>query len=103
MPADLEAIVAAARGRELRPSKHYEHHRQHLPNRPSFTEILSGLRDGSPELIGDDDGHNDPRGPVCAITYRGPDGQRFIVRLNYGVRPMRVITAFRSESLESDD
>ena len=103
MPADLEAIVAAARRGELRPSEHYEHHRQHLPDRPSFTEILSGLGNGSPELLDDDEGRNDPRGPVCAITYRGPDGQRFVVRLNYGVRPMRVITAFRLERLESDD
>lgn len=101
--ADLDAIVAAARRGELRSTAHYQNHRQHLPDRPSYAEILSGLVNGTPELMDDDEGLNDPRGPVCAITYSGPDGQRFVVRLNYGVRPMRVITAFPLARLESDD
>lgn len=103
MPADLEAIVAAARRGELRLSDHYESERLGLPDRPSYTEILFGLEDGSPEVASDDEGRNDPRGPVCAITYEGPDGQRFVVRLNYEARPTRVITAFRAEGQERDD
>ncbi len=103
MPADLEAIVAAARRGELRLTEHYRNHRLHLPGRPSYTEILSGLQYGSPEVTVDDEGRNDPRGPVCAVTYQGRDGQRFVIRLNYGVRPIRVITAFRAVRQERDD
>ncbi len=103
MPADLEQIIAAARrDGGIRLTLHYRNHRVHEPDRPSHEEITFGLGSDAPEITRDDGGRNDPRGPVCSVTCEGPDGNRFVVRLNYAVRPMRVITAFQARREEQD-
>ena len=102
MPADLQQIVEAARRGAIRLSDHYERDRMGAPGRPSREEIFFGLARDAPEITRDDGGRNDPRGPVCSIRCEGPDGNRFVIRLNYVVRPARVITAFRVDGEEQD-
>ena len=94
MPADLEAIVAAARRGELRPTRHYGEERQGAPDRPWYSEIVYGLAHDAPELIGEDRGV-DAEGAVCRITCITPDGNALEVRINYEASPMRIVTAFR--------
>lgn len=102
MPANLQQIVEAARRGAIRLSRHYERDRMGEPDRPSYDEIIFGLASDAPEITRDDGGRKDPRGPVCSITCEGPDGDRFVIRLNYVVRPVRVITAFRVDGEEQD-
>ena len=94
MPADLDAIVEAARRGELRPTRHYSEDRQGATDRPWYSEIIYGLAHDAPEIVGEDRGA-DNEGGVCRITCVTPDGNSLEVRLNYEASPMRIVTAFR--------
>jgi len=94
MPADLEAIVAAAKSGDLRLTRHYGEERQGAPDRPWYSEIVYGLAHDAPELVGDDRGV-DGEGAVCRITCMTSDSNAFEVRINYQASPMRIVTAFR--------
>ncbi len=98
MPADLEAIAAAARmlvGIEF--SRHYLHQRQSAEDRPWASDVLYALTRGEPHIVRDDHGRDDARGPVCTIECRSPDGTLLHVRLNYEGRPMRIVTVYQAE------
>ena len=96
MPADLEAIVAAARmyvGIEF--SRHYLHDRQTGEDRPWASDVLYALTRGQPRIVRDDDEQDDARGAVCTIECLSPDGTLLHVRLNSEEHPMRIVTVFR--------
>lgn len=98
MPADLEAIVAAARtlvGIEF--SRHYLHERQSAEDRPWASDVVYALTRGEPRIVIDDEGTKDIRGAVCTIECRGPDSTLLHVRLNYEESPMRIVTVFLVE------
>ena len=95
MPADLEAIVAAARRpRGIQISLHYLGERMGQRDRPFPEDIIRGLAEDDPAIIGDDQGNRDDRGGVCRIVCRAPNGRRLEVRVNYEDSPPRVVTAF---------
>jgi hypothetical protein len=94
VPADLEAIVAAARsGNGLPFSRHYLEDRLGAPDRPDDLEVTSALLSGHPVIVGDDLGLRDDRGGVCRIVCRAPNGRRMEVRVNYDATPMLIVTA----------
>lgn len=97
MPADLEAIVAAAREGTLDFTDHYLHERMGIAGRPWYSEIIFGIAHGEPRIIGDDQGERDPRGAVCTIACQAPDGTNLIALVNYEVEPMRLITAYPAD------
>lgn len=94
MPADLEAIVAAARREELRPTRHYGEERQGASDRPWYSEIVYGLGHDAPEVIADESATDD-EGAVCRIRCVTADNNALEVRINYEASPMRIVTAFR--------
>lgn len=94
MPADLQAIVDAARRGDLRHTRHYSEERQGAPDRPWYSEIVYGLGHDAPEIIRDEPG-GDGEGAVCRIRCVMPDGIALEVRINYEAEPMRIVTAFR--------
>ncbi len=94
VPADLDAIVAAARSGVLRPTRHYAREREGRADRPPRADIMAALRDGGPVIFRDDRGAEDARGAVCMIVCRAPSGRKMVVRVNYERRPMRVVTAY---------
>ncbi len=94
MPADLEAIIEAARTGALRPTRHYSVDRAGRPGRPLVDDVLLALMEGSPRIIDDDRGLHDPRGAVSTIACEAPDGALLIVRINYTNDPMQIVTAW---------
>ena len=95
MPADLDAIVEAARRKGgIQVSLHYLAERMDQQDRPLPEDVIRGLADGDPAIIGDDGGTRDDRGAVCRIVCRAPNGRRLQVRVNYEDSPPRVVTAF---------
>lgn len=94
MPADLEAIVAAARRRTLEFTDHYIHEREGQGDRPTTDEIQRSLREGELTIASDDLGARDDRGAVCEVRCRSRSGRRMAVRINYEKSPMLVVTAY---------
>lgn len=95
MPADLEAIVEAARTDDgISVSRHYSRDREGKVDRPPKADILAALRDGEPVIVRDDRCADDERGAVSAIVCRAPNGRSMVVRVNYERSPMRVVTAY---------
>lgn len=95
MPADLQAIVAAARmlvGIEF--SRHYLYERQNRGDRPRPDEIRRGLRERALVIASDDLGTRDDRGAVCEVLCRSQGGRSMAVRINYEKSPMLVVTAY---------
>ena len=94
MPANLEAIVAAARELGVVISRHYSTEREGQEDRPSPDEIRRGLRAGALAITLDDHGARDDRGAVCEVVCRSASGRRMAVRINYEKSPMLVVTAY---------
>ncbi|MXY87794.1 MAG: DUF4258 domain-containing protein [Dehalococcoidia bacterium] len=97
MPADLEAIVAAARRGTLEFTDHYIHERMGMDRRPWYSEVIFGIAHGEPRIMDDDRGERDPRGAVCTIACQAPDGTNLIALVNYEAEPMRLITAYPAD------
>jgi len=91
--ADLEAIVAAVRNRDYAVSEHALA-RGSDPARPGIRDVVAGIAEDFPRIVGDDRGQHDPRGAVATIECENRQGRTLRVRVNYSRRPIVLVTQF---------